>query len=119
MPARARLPDNLMPRAMLTRREETLGLHESGELLKIHRFIGRRIADLGVECDHEGGLWMHDSKASDNLLWLLLRADVEAQGFCISRVTLRKTVEHSLKLIRDASKKVARPGTRVVTIFQE
>ena len=119
MPARARLPDNLMPPEMRKRREEKLRLHASGELLQIHRFIGQRLADLGVECDHEGGMWMHDSKASDNLLWLLIRADVQAQGFGIATPTLRKTVDHSLRLIRDASEKVATPGMRVVTIFQE
>lgn len=119
MPARARLPDNLLPPQMRKQRDETLRLHESGELLKIHRYVGQRIADLGLECDYEGCFWMHDSKASDNLLWILIRADVQAQGYGISPQTLKSTVEHSLKLIREASKKVATPGTRVGTIFQQ
>lgn len=118
MSARARLPDNLIDPKQRGERELVLGLHASGVLYRMHRFLASRLSDFEAECDHDGAFWLAEERVSDNHLFLLLRADIEAQGFDVPPSVIRKIVSITFRHIREKAAPQATKSQRVRIVHE-
>jgi hypothetical protein len=118
MPARARLPDNLIAKDVQATRLDVLKLHADGTLFAVHRFIAERLNAFEAEMANDGTFWLGDDPVSDNALWCLLRRDVEAQSFPIPPRVLRRVVDISFGYIRKKRATLAQ-GERALIVSLE
>lgn len=94
------LPDNLNKnKHWATTKQELLDKRDSQELHAIYKFVCERMGMLDVQVSPDGQFFFEDQKMNINSTWLIMRKDIEAAGFKLSKKALRHVVETSIKYL--------------------
>jgi hypothetical protein len=110
-----RLPDNLTTtKDWHITKQELLAKRDSNELHDIYKFVCERMGMLDVQVSPQGEFYFEDKLMNINSTWLIMRKDIEAAGFKLSKKALRHVVETSIKyLVKSAQVKAIEEGDTV------
>jgi len=110
-----RLPDNLSSvKDWATTKQELLDKRDSNELHAIYKFVCERMGMLDVQVSPSGEFFFEDKPMNVNSTWLIMRKDIEAAGFKLSKKALRHVVETSIKyLVKCAQESAIAEGETV------
>lgn len=115
----ARLPENLARKPKGDWRNCVKAMHDSGDLFRLHMAIATRLHAYAVEADRHGTLYSAGVAMSDNLLYLLLRADAGGVLPGLPPALLRKIIAISLAHVRKQAALLCEGDERVPVVISE